>query len=339
MARGPRLDAAGTMHHVIVRGIERGEIFRGKRDREDFLARLGRIVEEGQATCFAWVLIPNHVHLLLRTGEAPLARLMRRLLTGYAVSFNLRHQRSGHLFQNRYKSIVCEEEAYLLELIRYIHLNCIRAGLVKDMHALDRYRWSGHSVLMGYEDRPWQAKDEVLSYFGRRQGAAKKKYRQFVSEGISLGRRQDLIGGVQRLTRGERDGDARRRWDNRILGSEAFIERLLAEEEGIIHERDLLKRRRINVEELLHFIGQQFGVTKEEIQGGSQRRVVARARSVFCYVGTRRLGLTGIELSQVLGLTPAAINYAVARGENLLRENKEVKEGMTKYLKNLTTSP
>jgi putative transposase len=339
MPRGPRLDAPGTMHHVIVRGIERGQIFRGDRDKEDFLARLGHVVEEGQATCFAWVLIPNHVHLLLRTGETPLARLMRRLLTGYAVSFNLRHQRSGHLFQNRYKSIVCEEDAYMLELIRYIHLNCIRAGLVKDMQALDRYRWSGHSVLMGYEDRPWQAKDEVLSYFGRRQGVAKKKYRQFVFEGISIGRREEFMGGAKSPSWVEREGESRRRYDNRILGSEAFIERLLAEEENIIHERIMLQRKRVNVEELMHFIGQQFGVTKEEIRGGSQRRVVGRARSVFCYVGTRKLGLTGIELSQALGLTPAAIHYAVVRGKDFLGENKEVEEGMTQYLKNLTTSP
>ena len=339
MPRGPRLDAPGTMHHVIVRGIERGQIFRSDKDREDLLTRLGHVVEEGEAICFAWVLIPNHVHLLLRTGETPLARLMRRLLTGYAVSFNLRHQRSGHLFQNRYKSIVCEEDAYLLELIRYIHLNCIRARLVKDLQALDRYRWSGHSVLMGYEDRPWQAKDEVLSYFGRRRGVAKKKYRQFISEGVPLGRRQELNGGAKSLSGVEGEGKARGRYDNRILGSEVFIEKLLAEEESIIHERDLLKRKRIKVEDLMNFIGKQFGVAQEEIRGGSQRRVVGRARSVFCYVGSRKLGLTGITLSQMLGLTPAAIHYAAERGENVLRENKEVEEGMIKYLKNLTTSP
>jgi putative transposase len=339
MPRGPRLDAPGTMHHIIVRGIERGHIFRSDRDREDFLARLGQVVEEGQAICFAWVLIPNHVHILLRTGAAPLARLMRRLLTGYAVSFNLRHQRSGHLFQNRYKSIVCEEDAYLLELIRYIHLNCIRAGLVKDMHALDRYRWSGHSVLMGYEDRPWQAIDEVLSYFGRRLGVARKKYRQFIFEGIPLGRRQELVGRAKRQPGQEGERVSRRRYDNRILGSDAFVEKLLTEEEGVIQERVLLKRKRIDVEELMNVIGKQFGVAKAEMLGGSQRRVVGRARSVFCYVGSRKLGLTGIELSQALGLTPAAIHYATVRGENVLREDKEVDEGMAKYLNNLTTSP
>ena len=148
MPRGPRLDAPGTLHHIMVRGIERRRIFESDRDREDFLDRLGRVVQEGQARCFAWVLIPNHAHILLRTGPTPLPRMMRRLLTGYAVSFNLRRQRLGHLFQNRYRSIVCEEDPYLLELVRYIHLNAIRSGLVKDIEGLERYRWSGHSVLM-----------------------------------------------------------------------------------------------------------------------------------------------------------------------------------------------
>src|SRR4030043_1826373 len=171
MPRGPRIDAPATLHHVMVRGIERRRIFESERDREDFLDRLGRVIQEGGASCFAWVLIPNHAHILLRTGSTPLAKMMRRLLTGYAVSFNLRHQRSGHLFQNRYKSIVCEEDSYLLELIRYIHLNAIRAGLVKDLRELDRYRWRGHSVLVGYEQRDWQGRGGGLFLFGGRKRA------------------------------------------------------------------------------------------------------------------------------------------------------------------------
>src|SRR4030043_586400 len=175
MARGPRLDAPGSLHHVIVRGIERRRIFETEKDREDFLDRLEIVVTEGKATCFAWALIPNHAHILLRTGAAPLAKMMRRLLTGYAVSFNLRYQRAGHLFQNRYKSIICEEDSYLLELVRYIHLNCIRAGLVRGIGELDQYRWSGHSVLMGYEQRDWQAEEGGLSQFGGRKKDAKER--------------------------------------------------------------------------------------------------------------------------------------------------------------------
>jgi chromosomal replication initiation ATPase DnaA len=154
-----------------------------------------------------------------------------------------------------------------------------------------------------------------------------------------MGRRQELVGRAKRQLRQEGERVSRSRYDNRILGTEAFVEKFLTEEESIIQERVLLKRKRIDVDELMNVIGKQFGVAREEMLGGSQRRVVGRARSVFCYVGSRKLGLTGIELSQALGLTPAAIHYAVVRGENLVREDKEMDEGMSKYLNNLTTSP
>ncbi|MFZ3045196.1 MAG: transposase [Desulfatirhabdiaceae bacterium] len=154
MPRQPRLDAPGILQHVMARGIERCQIFRNDDDRKDFLARFAQILEESQTQCYAWALIPNHFHFLVRTGLTPLSIVMRRLMTGYAVSFNRRHRRVGHLFQNRYKSVVCEENTYLLELIRYIHLNPLRAKLVSDMNALDVYPWTGHSTLMGNSKNP-----------------------------------------------------------------------------------------------------------------------------------------------------------------------------------------
>jgi putative transposase len=148
MPRKARLDAPGILQHVMARGIERRKIFWDDKDRTLFLERLAIILEETQTQCYAWALIPNHFHLLLRTGPTPLGTVMRRLMTGYAVTFNRRHRRAGHLFQNRYKSVVCEEDPYLLELIRYIHLNPLRAKLVKDLKALDKYPWTGHSALL-----------------------------------------------------------------------------------------------------------------------------------------------------------------------------------------------
>lgn len=155
MPRQPRLDAPGLLQHVMARGIERRKLFRDDKDRNSFLDRLATILEETQTQCYAWALIPNHFHLLVRTGATPLSKVMRRLMTGYAVTFNRRHKRSGHLFQNRYKSVVCEEDPYLLELIRYIHLNPIRAGLVNnDLKQLDKYPWTGHSVILGRRKNP-----------------------------------------------------------------------------------------------------------------------------------------------------------------------------------------
>ena len=137
MPRKSRIDVPGALHHVIVRGIERQRIFRDDVDRDNFLHRLGTILSELNNVCYAWALMLNHVHLLLRSGTASIATVMRRLLTGYAVTYNRRHKRHGHLFQNRYKSILCQEDPYLLELVRYIHLNPLRSGLVKDLKSLD----------------------------------------------------------------------------------------------------------------------------------------------------------------------------------------------------------
>ena len=111
------------LHHIMARGIEDPNIFNDDRDRYDFIDRLGAIVEESGTNCFAWALIPNHFHLLLRTGSVSIVTVMRRFLTGRATRYNRRHRRSGHLFQNRYKSILCEEGSYFLGLVRYIHLN------------------------------------------------------------------------------------------------------------------------------------------------------------------------------------------------------------------------
>jgi len=133
----------------MVRGIERTSLFRDDRDRADFVARVAALAEAGAWTVLAWALLPNHAHLLLRTGSRPLPRNMRSLLTGYAGAFNRRHHRVGHLFQNRYKSILVEEEPYLRELVRYLHLNPLRAQVVPDLRRLDRYPWTGHSALLG----------------------------------------------------------------------------------------------------------------------------------------------------------------------------------------------
>jgi len=132
-----RLDTPGALHHVMERGIEGGKIFRG--DREDFLSRLGDLCRKRSLVIYGWTLMENHFHLLVGRGLQSLSKSMRKLLTGYVINFNLRYRRHGHLFQNRHKSIVFEEDPYLLELTRYIHLNPIRAGVVENIAALAKY--------------------------------------------------------------------------------------------------------------------------------------------------------------------------------------------------------
>jgi len=141
------------------------------------------------------IFIESRPFFSLRSAPSGIALLMRRLLTGYAVSYNRRHKRHGQLFQNRYKSIICQEDAYLQELVRYIHLNPLRAKIVIGLKELDRYSYSGHSALTGKKKRQWQDIEYVLGFFGPRVSEARKGYESYVKKGIPLGRRPELVGG------------------------------------------------------------------------------------------------------------------------------------------------
>ena len=236
MPRQGRIDIPGALHHIICRGIERREIFSDDVDRDDFLSRLIELTTTSSTRCFAWALIPNHLHLLLQTGNIPISSLMQKLLGGYATTFNLRHRRSGHLFQNRYKSILCQEEIYLLELVRYIHLNPLRAGLVPTFEALPDFRYCGHGCMLGCNPdlELWMPVTDVLERFGNKLRESRKAYRSFVFDGVAMGHRPDLIGGGLRRSvggwrelRSARDADMFFESDERILGDSDFVSSVL----------------------------------------------------------------------------------------------------------------
>lgn len=314
MSRQPRLDAPGALHHVIGRGIEKTKIFRTDEDYQDFLNRLANLCNDGSLIVYAWSLMPNHFHLLVRTGHHSLSKSMRKLLTGYVVNFNLRHKRYGHLFQNRYKSIICEEDPYLLELTRYIHLNPLRAGMVGDLEALNNYRWSGHSVIMGRMKGDWQEIDTILAYFGKGRQAI-KKYEQFVKEGLSYGKRPELVGGglIRSLGGWSQVLSLRKRRikvasDERILGKDEFIRRLLSEAEEKEKETLRLFRRVPDLEILASRIVKGEGIEESELRSGMRTRKVVRARRIFCRLAVVKMGYPGAEVARYLGVSTSAVN-------------------------------
>jgi putative transposase len=301
----------------MVRGIERRLIFRDDADRVDFTQRLGRLAESGAFIVYAWALLPNHAHLLVRTGDLTLARTMRSLLTGYAGSFNRRHGRVGHLFQNRYKSVVVEEEVYFLELVRYVHLNPIRARVAADLAGLARYPWSGHAALLGRTVYPWQAIAEVLAHFGNRQRAARQAYRKFVDEGMAQGRRPELQGGglirslggwraVEALRRG-REGFAA---DERILGSSEFVEAMQRE----VAAREAARPKLISAEDVISRVCRALRVDPEWLRAGSRNTVARQAREGIAYIWVEAGGRSGRELAPLVGVSSQAIYKAAARG-------------------------
>jgi len=328
MPRKARIDMPGGLHHLIFRGIERKKIFQDDVDRKNLLGRLDKALISSETSCYAWALMPNHVHLLLRTGKVPLATVMRRLLTGYAVTYNHRHRRHGQLFQNRYKSILCQEDPYLLELVRYIHLNPLRARIVPDLRALESYPYTGHSVILGNQKNSWQDTGFVLGYFDRKVFLARRRYRKYVEEGVAEGKRPDLVGGglirslggwreVKKLGRG---GD-RLKGDERILGDSDFVMEVLKVSEEEMERRYRLKVAGYDLEKLASHAAKLFGLKMEELLRPGRYEKVVAGRSLFCYWAVRDLGISATELAKRIGISQPAVSYSVQRGEKIAREN------------------
>ncbi len=298
----------------MARGIERTKIFRNHKDREDFLFRLEERARAGAWVVYAWALMPNHMHLLVRTGLQPLSTNMRKLMTGYVVNFNRRHKRFGHLFQNRYKSIVCEEEAYLLELTRYIHLNPLRGGVVADLPKLKEYPWSGHSVLMGKVGRDWQETESILSIFSPKLRKARAEYEGFVADGIPMGRRPDLVGGGLIRSAGGwsqvlslRRHELRMASDERILGSGEFIEEVMSQAEKRLEETLRLKARKVELGTLASRVSRSEGTDWDLVRSGSRAAKVVKTRRLFCQLAVKRWGYSGAEVARYLGTTTSSV--------------------------------
>jgi putative transposase len=254
---------------------------------------------------------------------------MRRLLTGYAVGYNLRHHRCGHLFQNRYKSILCEEDPYLLELVRYIHLNPQRSKLVKDYEELCRYPYGGHSVILGHGRRGWQDADYILSQFAQKKATARHTYLQFVQEGIEQGKRPDLIGGGLLRSQGGwtgvkalRAARTYQKGDERILGNGDFVTQVLAGAEEKLERKYRLAAGGYNLDRLIHRVAELLGISTEEVTGAGKSRQRVEARGLLCYWANTELGISQSQLARRLPLNQPAVSNAVRRGERLVRQRK-----------------
>ena len=327
MPRTARLDASGVLQHVMIRGIERRKIFRNSRDREDLIERLEVLCPETKTACYAWALLPNHAHFLFRSGREPLSKLMRRLLTGYVLGFNRRHARNGQLLQNRYKSIVCQEEPYLQELVRYIHLNPVRAGLVDNVEKLKRYRFCGHGALMGKTKREWQDTGYVLGYFGKRQTEARKKYEFFVKEGMTQGRREDLTGGglIRSLggwtaARDVLKGGVHIMSDERILGDSDFVDAVISQSDEQYERRHRLRRQGYDLDRVAQRVSEVLRMKPEEVYSRGRQKRKVKARSLMCYWASRDLGISHTDLARRLEMSIAGVGFSVERGASIAKE-------------------
>ena len=251
---------------------------------------------------------------------------MRRLLTGYAIGFNRRHRRHGQLYQNRYKSILCQEDAYLLELTRYIHLNPLRAGLVADLAGLDGYRYAGHSVIMGHWKRQWQDDRTILALFAKTPKAARGQYRAFVEKGIAAGRRPEMVGGgLVRSVGGWKQartllkGQERIKGDERILGDSDFVEQVLSLSNERKQRRYRLASAGVDLNRLAQSVSEHFDLPVDRLFTPGRYPDIVKARSVLCYLAVRELGLTATDLARKMDQSQPAISLSVKRGAEILK--------------------
>ncbi len=311
-----------------MRGIDKKPIFQDDADRDNFIERFKSIIKDGAAFCFAWSLMPNHVHLLLKTGNTSISTIMRRLLTGYAVYFNHKHDRAGHLFQNRYKSILCQEDTYLLELVRYIHLNPLRAGIVLDLNSLDRYRYSGHAAIVGTELNDWQTTEYILNYFPGRLSSARQQYHEYIQKGISAGKRPDLVGGglVRSVGGWHALKELRKRrvymkGDERILGDSDFIEAVLQSCQEEYEHKYLLKAKGYNFSSVVARVAEILGIEIADVLSKGRQPIRVKARSLLCFWATRELGMSMVDLSKRLKISQPTVSQSAKRGEKIARDN------------------
>lgn len=268
---------------MIVRGAGRHDIFRDDDDRVAYCDRLSAVVFDYGASCLAWALMPNHVHLVMRTGARPLAQVMHRVGTRYSRYFNERHGRVGHLQQGRYHAIAVSDDAQLATLIRYVHANPLRAGLVGSLDELARHRWTGHAALIGRGPAmPFHDTRAALELFSERMASARASVRE-------------LMSGARDSERADepRNADAPVAADRQEQCAPAEPGRALAE--------------------LVARVCESHCVCEAALRGGSRRRPVSRARAVVASVAARELGVSLAEAARTLGVSRQALWRTVER--------------------------
>jgi len=309
MARKPRIEYEGAFYHVITRGNQRQQIFKGTEDLQRYLTIVADYKLRYNYFLYSYVLMSTHVHLLIETQRIPLSKILQGINQSYTMYFNRRYQTVGHLFQGRYKAILCHKDAYLLSLVKYIHLNPIRAKVVK---TLDGYRWSSHMNYIGRTNREKGIVDTepVLKMFSEDKARAKRAYRVYMGERESL-RREEVYATV----------------DQRVLGDEQFVEEVVER----IGKSELRGRRRhaYALWEIGGAVEGIYGASLKRLRGRGKDEVLRSGRKVMSLVA-KEYGYKGQEIAECLGRDPSVITRYLREGKRFGTQVEKVHEILKK---------
>jgi len=288
MARKPRIHYPGAVYHVILRGNGGQDIFFAKADRSRFYLLLQDGAERFGHRIHAFCLMTNHVHLAIQVGEVPLSRIMQNISFRYTGYLNRRKQRTGHVFQGRYKALLIDADSYLVELVRYIHCNPVRAGIVDSPI---QYPWSSHRAYLGQESIPWLTTEWVLAQFASEEKKATVLYSDFILEGIHEAHRGEFYSGT---------------FEGRILGDDSFNEKSLIRAKQRFQSRLTMAR-------LVSAVCEGFGIGPETLAEPGKRQPAATARAVAACLVLEAENLTLTELGNCVQRDITALSRSSAR--------------------------
>ncbi|OPL17584.1 MAG: hypothetical protein AVO35_09135 [Candidatus Aegiribacteria sp. MLS_C] len=321
MPRIHRIDWKNALHHVMARGIEKSVIFRSEQDKESFADRLGNCVLETGVSVIAWCIMPNHIHILAITNDIPLSKFMQKLLTGHAVHFNKKYSRTGYLFQNRYRSILVQSEGYMHKLVKYIHLNPVKANMVRSVNCLDSYPWTSHIEIARPGKYPWQDRKRVLSEFGSDEASQLVAYNSFMrleeyyQNDQMLENGNFALGnhGIQTIEHNGKGG-MESHAQFRILGERNFAERIyrIIQHQNNGHLRNRSKQHEL-IEAILGFVSKEWGIPYEMLSSGSRVKAVKQARECASYALLNLIGIKLSDCAKLLGVTPEAVRQSALR--------------------------
>lgn len=306
MARKPRIEFPGAFYHVIARGNNRQKIFADDKDYKYFLERLKLYKERFKFVLFAYTLMPNHIHLLLETGEVPLSRIMQALQFTYTQKFNRRHKKVGHLFQGRYKAILCQKESYLLELIRYIVLNPVRAHLVK--RPID-WRWSAYHDLLQLKDGHVVSINEVLALFGTKTVAAAKSLQKHINDGLVEGHKESYY----------------KLKDQRVLGEDEFAREVMKLGDAMSGNFEYYN---VAMDDVVKLVADHMDIGEDRIISFTRERIGAKARCVVAYICKTMCGKTAKEVATFFSKSEPVLSKAIRRIELELAGDNSATKGL-----------
>ncbi|HEX2957177.1 MAG TPA: transposase [Chitinispirillaceae bacterium] len=296
----------------MARSLVSEVLFNDDEDRSVFLSLFGKYLDLVDYRCYAWALMSNHYHLVVRTSDQDLWGLMKPLNTSYARYHKKKHKRDGPPFRDRYKSIVTQDQNYIEELVRYVHLNPIRAGVCKDLDALDSYPWSGHSVLMGRKKRLFQDCEKVLRRFGNDNKNARIAYRAFLQEGLDKDENADvLVKLVRDSNKGKELGRHAGCW---VIGDDDFVKNVLADAEDSRLRISRFEKEGRNLDEIAEKVDLKFQVLIETLKRRCRGGIGADARKILVYSAIVQFRAPSRIVAEYCGVGLAAVSAMAREG-------------------------